>query len=582
MWKRFAPRLRKTIVFALGHAGRFGLDRGGVDHLLLAMARDEESAAAMMLAYCGIDAAKLAAAIESQRSSVASMQASAESLDDDAIALLNCATTVADVRRDKHVGTEHVLIAAIENRIGAIRGMNLDPKTAREALDHWITSGMPRRRFGPQPLRVRSPIARKILKPIHKVTQAGSTLYRVFAQLSLGHPRFASDPYPFYRRLRQKYPLRKDPIAPVWVALRYDDVVSVLRDPRFKKEPFISDALPDAARRQFGLPEARDAAVEGEPLAMLFLDPPRHTRIRAVFNKAFVPRTLNALRPRIQQIADGQIDAGERRGAMDVIQDLAVPLPIKVIAELVGFPPDDYERLKKWSDDFAAALTINPTAEKQERSNQSREEMRGYFEQIVANLRAKPQENLICTLLAANENGRLLSPMELFANCTLLMAAGHETTTNLIGNGLLALLRNPDQMKLLRDNPELISSAVDELLRYDSPVQWIARVANEDLELRGQRIKRGDIVIGSLGSANRDPEVFDDPDRLDIKRKNGKHIAFGHGEHYCIGAMLARIEGEIAIGTVIRRFPKLRLNTRRVKWNRNIIFRGLKALRVQL
>src|SRR5581483_6687486 len=262
--------------------------------------------------------------------------------------------------------------------------------------------------------------------------------------------------------------------------------------------------------------------------------------------------------------------------------DLAVPMPIKVIAELVGFPPEDYELLKKWSDDFAAALTINPTAELQARSNQSREEMRGYFEKIVANLRQTPKENLICTLLEANKTGELLTPMELFANCTLLMAAGHETTTNLIGNGLLALLRNPDQLQLLRDDPSLIGSAIDELLRYDCPVQWIARSAGEDLELRGQRIRRGEIVIGSLGSANRDPDVFDNPDRLDIRRKNNKHIAFGHGEHYCIGAMLARMEGEIAIGTMIRRFEKMRLKTKRVKWNRNIIFRGLRELPVTL
>ena len=279
-----------------------------------------------------------------------------------------------------------------------------------------------------------------------KLAQATSAVYRVFAKLSLGHPRFASDPYPLYHKLRKSHPLTRDPVAPVWVAMRYDDVVTVLRDPRFRKEPFISDALSGTARRQFGLPEARDAAVDGEPLAMLFLDPPRHTRIRAVFNKAFIPKTLNALRPRIQAIADRRLDEAERRGEMDAIRDLAVPLPIQVISELVGFPAEDYEQLKKWSDDFAAALTINPTTEQQDRSNQSREEMRGYFEKVVADLRANPKENLICTLLAANENGKRLSPMELFANCVLLMAAGHETTTNLIGNGILALLRNPDQL----------------------------------------------------------------------------------------------------------------------------------------
>ncbi len=594
MWKRYAPRLRKTIVMALEQAGRFGEDRAGVEHVMLAMAQDKDSTASMMLSHCGIDPRALRTSIETSLSSskapagrvssadpVLSKRISADILTDDAMELLHRAGTHAESRNDEQIGTEHVLLAAIDSGNGLLTHLRVSPDKARSALALWIDAGMPRRRWGTGPCRGKSLVARTILTPIDKLTRAGTIAYRVFAQLSLGHPRFASDPYPFYRKLREKYPLRRDPLAPAWVALRYDDVVTVFRDPRFKKEPFISDALSDAARRQFGLPAQRDAAIEGEPLAMLFLDPPRHTRIRAVFNKAFVPRTLNALRPRIQQIADAKFDEAEKQGGMDVIRELAVPMPIQVISELVGFPAEDYEQLKKWSDDFAAALTINPTIQEQDRSNQSRLEMRGYFEKIVENFRANPRENLICTLLAANENGKLLTPMELFANCILMMAAGHETTTNLIGNGVLALLRNPDQLQLLRENPDLISSAVEELLRYDSPVQWMARAALEDLELRGQHIARGDIIVGSMGAANRDPAMFDDPDRLDIRREKNKHIAFGHGEHYCLGAMLARMEGEIAIGTLVRRFPKLRLATRRVKWSRNIIFRGVRALPVR-
>jgi cytochrome P450 len=579
MWKRFAPRLRKTIVFALDEAGRCGEDSARIDHLLLAIAHDQDSAAARILSCCGIDRAELASAC---RVGTAHRVSPAKSLADDAMELLQRASHLAEMRKDKHVGREHLLLAALEIGNGTLWRLKISPANAREALERLIDSGLSRRQWGPAPPHFRSSVLRAVLTPVTKLTRATSIAYRVFAQLSLGHPRFASDPYPLYHKLRAKHPLRKDPLAPAWVALRYDDVVTILRDPRFKKEPFISDALPDEARRQLGLPEQRDAAVEGEPLAMLFLDPPRHTRIRAVFNKAFVPRTLNALRPRIQETADRRFDDAAKRGQMDVIRDLAVPLPIQVISELVGFPPQDYEQLKKWSDDFAAALTINPTVEQQDRSNQSREEMRGYFENVVANLRQNPKANLICTLLEANADGKLLAPMELFANCVLLMAAGHETTTNLIGNGLLALLRNPDQLQLLRNNPALISSAVDELLRYDSPVQWIARVADEDLELRGQKIRRGEILVGSLGAANRDPDVFENPDRLDIRREKNKHIAFGHGEHYCIGAMLARIEGEIAIGTMVRRFPTMRLASRRVKWNRNIIFRGLRELVVNL
>jgi cytochrome P450 len=381
--------------------------------------------------------------------------------------------------------------------------------------------------------------------------------------------------------------VRRDPLAPVWVVTRYDDVVTTLRDPRFAKDPFLSDSLPDRAREQLGMPPARDAAVEGEPMAMLFLDPPRHTKIRSLFNKGFSSRALQLLRPRIQQITDKRLDRAAKSGSMDVIKDLAVPLPVAVIAELLGFPPEDFDLLKKWSDDFAAALTVNPTIEQQCASDRSREEMRGYFDQVVERLKRAPGENLISTLLAEgiereNSPDARLTRREFFANCALLLAAGHETTTNLIGNGVLALLRHPDQLRDLRQHPELIADAVEELLRYDSPVQWTSRVAAEDIELAGKIIRRGDVLLSALGSANRDERQFERPDILDLRRNDNKHIAFGHGIHYCLGAALARMEAQIAIGTLVQRFPNLRLATRRLRWHPNMIFRGLVSLPVTL
>ena len=272
---------------------------------------------------------------------------------------------------------------------------------------------------------------------------------------------------------------------------------------------------------------------------------------------------------------------------MDLIADLAYPLPVTVIAELLGFPPEDYEKIKKWSDNLAAALGLNPTPEQQARSGAAREEIRTYFDEIAARLRRKPEDNLISRLLAVSEEagsegGEGLSPDELFANAVLLLAAGHETTTNLIGNGMLTLLRNPEQLRAIREDPSLTPGAVEELLRYDSPVQVTSRVAGEDMTLSGQALRRGDILLGLIGSANRDPAHFADPDRLDVRRQDNKHLAFGSGPHFCLGAALARMEGETAIRTLLARFPNLRLEKQKLLWHKGLTFRGVKALGLAL
>jgi cytochrome P450 len=402
--------------------------------------------------------------------------------------------------------------------------------------------------------------------------------WQVYVQKSLPHPAYWKNPYPLYHQLRRKHPVRRDPLAPVWVLTRYADVVAYLRDPRFKKDPFSSDVLPDRLRSQMELPDDQPQAgvMPAGPQSMLFLDPPRHTRIRGLFNKAFTPRTVQVLRPRIEQVARQMLDKVEETGgSMDLIRDLAYPLPTVVIAELLGFPPEDYERLKKWSDDFAATLSFTPTTDQQNAAARSREEMRQYFEKVTERLRAQPEDNLISGLLAAEYEHSKLSKQELFANCVLLMAAGHETTTNLIGNGVLALLQNPDLLNLLRDRPGLIESAIEELLRYDSPVQWTSRVAAENVTIGDKQIARGEMVIGSLGAANRDPEQFRDPDRLDITRTDNRHVAFGAGVHFCLGSALAKMEGEIAISALVERFSKIELTKKRFDWRSGAVFRGL-------
>jgi pimeloyl-[acyl-carrier protein] synthase len=265
---------------------------------------------------------------------------------------------------------------------------------------------------------------------------------------------------------------------------------------------------------------------------------------------------------------------------MELMSELAAPLPVTVIAELLGFPPEDFAKIKKWSDDMAEALGLNPSAEAQARAGAARDELRVYFDQVIEQVQRKPGENLLSALLAPDVE--VLNREELFTNSVLLLAAGHETTTHLIGNGILALLRHPEQLALLRSHPDLLDSAIEEILRFDPPVQWTSRVAGEDMTVGGRTIPRGDILLGSVGAANRDPAHFVDPDRLDITRQENRHLSFGNGPHFCLGAALARMEAGIAIGAMVTRFPKLALTTKKLRWQKGLTFRGVRELRLKL
>ena len=317
------------------------------------------------------------------------------------------------------------------------------------------------------------------------------------------------------------------------------------------------------------------------------IDPPDHTRLRGLVNKAFTPGVVENMRALVQQLVNEMLDRVQDQHRMDVVADLANPLPAIVIAEMLGVPGTDQQQFKAWSDDIAMALSALDGARSKEEllalyeiGQKSFLSLSAYFSEKVAAMRRKPQENLLSALVQAEEQGDRLSEDELFANCVLLMLAGHETTTNLVGNGVLALLRNPDEHKKLNDKPELIGSAVEELLRYDCPVQKMARVALADITVHGKEIKQGALVCFSFGAANRDPEQFATPQKLDLARQPNRHLAFGHGLHYCVGAALARLEGQIAIGTIFRRLPSLRMDTEQLEWQRSFTLRGLKALPV--
>ena len=385
-------------------------------------------------------------------------------------------------------------------------------------------------------------------------------------------PEFVADPYPTYHRLRADDPVHHNPLG-FWVLTRYEDVVAVLRDPRFVKEPI---AAVVAARMG-------NSATPAVPLSMLERDPPDHTRLRGLVSKAFTPRVVEVLRPHIQQIVDGLLDRVEGAHAMDLIEDFAYPLPVIVICELLGVPVADRERFKGWGLDIARgldAILLPPDSEVVQRSAASRRALIDYFRELIAERRTAPRADLLSDLIAAEEVGDRLSESELLATCILLLVAGHETTVNLLGNGTLALLRHPAQLSRLRESPGLIGSAVEELLRYDGPVQRTARVPSEEVTIGGRTIAKGDLVLPFIGAADRDHTQFPDPDCLDIARADNRHIAFGWGIHFCLGAPLARVEGQIAINTLVRRLPKLALATDRPEYRQSLTLRGLKALPV--
>jgi len=388
-------------------------------------------------------------------------------------------------------------------------------------------------------------------------------------------PDFIRDPYPYYERLRTTDPMHITAHG-AFLASRHADVSLVLRDKRFGKD------YVDRTIKRYG-PKIMDEPIFASMKHwMLQQDPPDHTRLRGLVVKAFTARRVEDMRPRIQQVVDQTIDAIIDRGHMDLIEDFAFRLPVTIICDMLGIPEQHRETFYKGSRDGGRILDPVPlTPEEIAQANTGNALVIMYFEQLFELRRRDPGDDLTTQLVQAEEDGSKLTNEEMTANIILLFGAGHETTVNLIGNGLLALHRNPDQLALLKANPSLITNAIEEFLRYDSSVQLTGRTTLEDVEdLGGKRIPKGDTVLCLLGSANRDPAVYPHgPDQLDITRPNVKPLSFGGGIHFCLGAQLARIEAEIAINTLLRRIPGLRLDdAENPEWRPTFVLRGLKRL----
>ncbi|HEX6472773.1 MAG TPA: cytochrome P450 [Streptosporangiaceae bacterium] len=401
-------------------------------------------------------------------------------------------------------------------------------------------------------------------------------------------PAFHADPYAQYRRLRAAGPLLRTP-ANLWVATSHALCGQVLRDPRFGHRP---GGEPDFFR---------PAGQAEERRSFLSLDPPDHTRLRRLVSKAFTARLVERLKPRVCELvdelladvtppdtpadpsADTAADTAARvSGETDLIAALAWPLPVAMISELLGVPPEDKSRFKGWSDALARGLDPDFLLPPEEiaRREQARDEFAGYFRALADRRRAEGGgSDLLSALVEVSDQGDVLTEAELLATCILLLVAGHETTVNLIGNGALALLRHPDQLAWFRAHPERAAGAIEELLRYDPPVQLTMRTALEDVELAGERVCRGESVLLLLGAANRDPDAFPEPDRLDLARAPERHLAFGLGIHYCLGAPLARLEGRIALTELFRREVSL---AGELSYRDNLVLRGLAALPVRI
>jgi len=395
-------------------------------------------------------------------------------------------------------------------------------------------------------------------------------------QFDLVSPAVRRNPHPVYAQMRAEAPVARLAHAEMgehpWLLTRYNDCVNLLKDDRFTKD----------YRRRPGFNVA-DRGMEAAAMLnrhMLTVDPPDHTRLRGLVHKAFTPKMVNELSGRIQEITDDLIDQIQHQHSTDFIKDFAFPLPVTVIAELLGVPTTDRDKFREWSQTIVIEGVKGTNPDKV--ATMALEFMM-YFHEMFDKRRAEPKDDLISGLVQIEEAGDKLEPQELISMVFLLLVAGHETTVNLIGNGTLTLLNHPDQMQLLRANPDLIQSAVEEMLRYEGPVGASSmRWAMEDVELHGQVIPAGDMVLASLLAADRDPAVFENPDTFDITRQNNKHIAFGSGIHYCLGAPLARLEGAIAINTVLRRLPNLKLavNPDELEWGDTVLLHGLRSMPV--
>ncbi len=397
-------------------------------------------------------------------------------------------------------------------------------------------------------------------------------------------PAWVEDPYAVYAQLRESNPVHRNTLG-FWVFTRHADCLTFLRDRRSSSD---GRNIDENTFREF---RVTDAPLREGPEAMLaelapflFRDPPDHTRLRGLVQKAFTPRVVEGLRPRLEEICDGLLDVALERGEIDLVADYAYPLPVQIIVEMLGVPVQDHEQFRVWSHALARGLDpdfLLPPEAVQQRLGAILSFVQ-YFASLIEERRRQPGDDLLTRLIQAEEQGDALTQGELLSTCILLLVAGHETTVNLISGGALALMERPDQLALVRDDPAVVRGAVEEMMRFVCPVQLTGRVALEDMEVGGARVGAGEFSMLLIGSANRDPDAFLDPDTFDVTRTDNNHLGFGFGIHHCLGAPLARLEAQIALPALLRRAPHLERITDELSYKENIVLRGLETLPVRV
>jgi unspecific monooxygenase len=405
-------------------------------------------------------------------------------------------------------------------------------------------------------------------------SEGDRSLEQAFAPWDLS---FVTDPYPVYAELRERAPVLYHEATDHWLIARYEDVEPLLRDRRLGRT-----YLHVSSHQDMGRPEEPDwhapfwRLIRG---GILDMEPPDHTRVRRLVSKAFTPKMVEGLRPAIQAAVDDLLDAAEERGSMDLVHDLAEPLSVRVIAEMLGVPDADRHLLRPWSSDICGMYELNPSIELQQHAVRASVEFTDYMGTLAAERRSRPQDDLITALTQVLDEGDRLTEDELIGTCVLLLNAGHEATVNVTGIGWMHLLRRPDQLAVIREDPTLLPCALEEVMRFDTPLQMFERWVLEDLEVAGTRIPKGAELGLLFGSANRDPAVFERPDELDVTRRNNPHITFGGGSHFCLGAPLARLELAVSFRGVLDRFPNLAL-AEEPAFRPAYIVRGLEGLPV--
>ncbi len=397
-------------------------------------------------------------------------------------------------------------------------------------------------------------------------------------------PAWVEDPYAVYAELRQRNPVHRNALG-FWVFTRHTDCLALLRDRRSSSDGRNVDETAFREVRVADLPLAQGPeAMLAEMAPFLFRDPPDHTRLRGLVQKAFTPRVVDGLRPRLEEICDELLDEALERGEVDLVADFAYPLPVQIIVEMLGVPAEDHEQFRVWSHALARGLDpdfLLPPEAVQQRLGAILSFVQ-YFASLIEERRQKPGDDLLTRLIQAEEQGDVLTQAELLSTCILLLVAGHETTVNLISGGALTLIEHPEQLARVRDDPAIIRSAVEEMLRFVCPVQLTGRVALEDMEVGGARIAKGEFSMLLIGSANRDPAAFEDPETFDVARTDNNHLGFGFGIHHCLGAPLARLEAQIALPALLRRARLLERITDDLSYKENIVLRGLESLPVRL